>query len=280
MRPAHDLHDWLIARGGGARAADARAEGFTTHGIRRAIESGRVERVRKNWLVTADADPHLRMAAAAGGRVTCVSAASRLGLWVPPTRDDGVHVVVPPTASRVGVERLRSHWAVGPAPVPRSALVDPLLNVLFHVARCLHRDDALIIWESALRTRQVAAETLSAVQWRCEAARSLAGLAGDLSDSGLETRFVSIVRPLGVDVRQQVLIDGHRVDALIGEHLVVQLDGFAFHSGASRRADLRQDARLHLRGYTVIRFDFAQVFFEPDYVASIIAAAIAQGLHR
>ncbi|MFT4280666.1 endonuclease domain-containing protein [Microbacterium sp.] len=118
------------------------------------------------------------------------------------------------------------------------------------------------------------------MRWQSEAARRLADRVGDLSDSGLETRFVLLVGQLGLDVRPQVAIDGHRVDVLIGRHLVVQLDGFAFHTSSARRADLRQDARLVLRGYTVLRFDYAQVFFDPEYVLGVIAAAVAQGRDR
>ncbi|HKT56027.1 MAG TPA: DUF559 domain-containing protein, partial [Microbacterium sp.] len=81
-------------------------------------------------------------------------------------------------------------------------------------------------------------------------------------------------------IRQQVRIDGRPVDALIGDALIAQLDGFAFHQAADRRRDIRADARLVLRGYTVLRFDYQQVFFDPGYVVETIQLAIAQQLHR
>jgi len=34
-----------------------------------------------------------------------------------------------------------------------------------------------------------------------------------------------------------------------------------------------------LLGYTVLRFDFYQVMFDPGYVQTVIQTAIAQGLH-
>jgi len=74
---------------------------------------------------------------------------------------------------------------------------------------------------------------------------------------------------------------GEAIDGVIGDCLLIQLDGFAFHSAAGdRRRDLEADARLALRGYTVLRFDFYQVFFRWEYVLDTIATAIAQGLHR
>lgn len=107
-----------------------------------------------------------------------------------------------------------------------------------------------------------------------------AHVATSLSDSGLETHFRELMLTIGVRLRQQVWVDGHPVDAVIGERLVVQMDGFAFHSSpADRRRDLHQDARLVLRGYTVLRFDYVQILFEPQYVIDTVRLAMAQGRH-
>ncbi|MDF2993957.1 MAG: helicase [Microbacterium sp.] len=207
-----------------------------------------------------------------------MTAAESLGLWVP--RSELTHVWVPSTASRVGGPGIRLHRAVPPVPVRRTDPVEPPLNVLFHVARCLPQADALAVWESALRLRKVDAEIVTAVRWRSTRASRFARVATQLSDSGLETHFREVMLTIGVRVRQQVWIDGHPVDGLIGEFLAVQIDGFAFHqSPADRRRDLRQDARLVLRGYTVLRFDYMQILFEPEYVIDTIRTAMAQGRH-
>ena len=159
--------------------------------------------------------------------------------------------------------------------------LDPIVNVLFQVARCLHEAEALAVWESALKKRLVDAAVLDAVRWRSSRASQLAGFAGILSDSGVETRFVVLMRDAGIGMRQQVWIDGHPVDGLIGELLVVQLDGFEHHSSPrDRRRDLEADARLRLRGYTVFRFDYYQTLFRPQYVVDTVLMAMAQGLHR
>lgn len=81
-------------------------------------------------------------------------------------------------------------------------------------------------------------------------------------------------------MRQQVWVDGHPLDGLIGDRLAVQIDGFAFHQARDRRRDLRADARLALRGFTVLRFDYAHVLFDADIVRETVLLAIAQGLHR
>ncbi|WP_235566915.1 endonuclease domain-containing protein [Microbacterium sp. Root180] len=88
-----------------------------------------------------------------------------------------------------------------------------------------------------------------------------------------------LMHGIGVKVRQQVWIDGHPVDGLIGERLVVQVDGFEHHRAADRRRDIAADARLMLRGFHVLRFDYVQILFHPEQVISVIQTAIAQRRH-
>ncbi|WP_457098386.1 endonuclease domain-containing protein [Microbacterium sp. P5_E9] len=162
----------------------------------------------------------------------------------------------------------------------RTAIDDPIVNVLFHVARCLPQLDALAVWESAIRKGKADPAVLAQVDWGSSRARELAAVASLLSDSGLETVFIARLRGLPLQIRQQVRIDGHPVDALIGERLIVQLDGFEHHRAKDRRRDLQADARLALRGYTVLRFDYQQVLFDWPFVEGAVLTAVAQGLHR
>lgn len=259
-------------------SSQLRRGGFTTHAMKSAVAEGRLTRLRRSWPITPECSPTRRVAITCGGRTTCVTAAAEHGLWVPP--HEGIHIAIPATASPPAIAGVVHHWSPGPAPVAVRSLCDPLLNVLHHVARCLPLADAIAVWESALRRRDTDAAVLAAVQWTNPAAREIASVASDLSDSGLESKFAELLRSLGVAFQQQVWFDGHPVDTLIGKRLVVQLDGFEHHRAADRRRDLRADARLVLRGYTVLRFDYQQVLFNPDYVRETIATAIAQGRHR
>lgn len=273
------LDSWLRARDGIAHTSDIYAAGFSRHAVSKAVDRGRMLRIRRSWIALPDSAPELQAAVGIGGRLTCVSAARRLGLWVPPD-DTAVHVAVRPEAGRMDRKALVVHWSRGPAPAPRRATVEPLLNTLNHVARCLAPFLALTIWESALNKGLISLDELRSVAWHGSRAAGLAELAGTLADSGLETQFVTLMREIGVTLRQQVWIDGHPVDALIGDRLVVQLDGFAHHGdAATRRRDIEADARLRLRGYTVIRFDYFQLFFQPEFVQETIRTAIAQRLH-
>jgi len=274
-----DLEQWMRARDGVAHTSVLYAAGFSKHAVSAAVSSGMLRRVRRSWLLQPDCDPRRAAAAALGGRVTCVSAASLLGMWAPDHAE--THIAVAPHATAASAPAgTKLHWSDGPAPFARRAVQDPLINVLYHVARCQPPADALAVWESALRLKLVDMAVLDRVRWRSARVSSLKSLASSLSDSGLETRYVMLMREIGVTVQQQVWIDGHPVDGLIGERLVIQLDGFANHSSAAdRRRDLEADARLGLRGYTVLRFDYQQVFFRPGYVTDAVSAAIAQGSH-
>jgi len=273
------LLTWMRQRHGVAHSSDLRAAGYSAWEVRRAVDAGALERVHRSWLVSTGCSPARRAAALVSGRVTCVTAAQEMGLWTPTAAQ--VHVAVAPTASRNKRPGLVVHWAQGPLPVPPFCVDEPLLNVLFHVARCLEPIEAAAVWESAVRTGTVTLTQLRRTAWGTPRAGEVLERVGAHSDSGVETTFLGIARSCGVEVRQQVLIDGHPVDALIGERLVVQLDGFEFHRKAKdRRRDLRQDARLVLLGYTVLRFDYQQVMFDARYVMETLMNAIAQGLHR
>jgi very-short-patch-repair endonuclease len=86
---------------------------------------------------------------------------------------------------------------------------------------------------------------------------------------------------LGIEPRLQVRISGvGRVDMVIGDRLVLEIDGYAYHSDKERfEADRRRDARLSARGYRVLRFSYDQIFNHWSEVKSAILAAIARGDH-
>lgn len=278
MDAAPRLVGWLTALGGIARREDAYAAGHSDHSIKRAVAAGAVRRIRGHWIALPDAPRDLVRAAQIPGRLTCITATRRYGLWTP---DSAIgHIAVRRGASRFDARNIAIHWAQGPILTSRSALVDPIENVLFQVARCQPEREALAVWESAIRRGGLAIEYLRGIRWGSSAIGRLIDQLSELSDSGLESHVVHPLRKLGLAVRQQVRIDGHDVDLLIGELLIVQIDGFEFHSDAAqRRNDIRDDARLTLMGYTVLRFDFAQVMSNWAYVESTILAAVAQGKH-
>jgi very-short-patch-repair endonuclease len=64
-----------------------------------------------------------------------------------------------------------------------------------------------------------------------------------------------------------------------GSALVVEIDGFAYHSGRGAfERDLRRDAELAAAGWTVIRVTWRQLVEEPPAVVALLAAALARAI--
>lgn len=272
-----NITEWVASGGGIRHVDDALRAGFTRYAIRGAIVTGELRRVRR-WLATREAPPLLIRAASVSGTLACVTAARHHGLW---TLDDGrVHLAVPHGASRFDAGGAIVHWNSGPVAPHRYELVESVLSALVHIADCRPLDHALATWESAIRSGAIAPEVIARLPLRSAAAKRARDGAALLSDSGIETIPRVRLQRVGITVRQQVVIDGHPVDGLIGERLVYQIDGYEFHQTPERRRrDIAQDRRLVLMGYTVFRYDYRQILFEWDLVEAELRQAVAVGLH-
>ncbi|KAA9111655.1 DUF559 domain-containing protein [Microbacterium rhizomatis] len=259
-----------------ARVTSLRNAGHSRHTIALALDSGRLIRVRRDWVALPGADPELVAAARHGVVLTCVTLARRTGLWV--LAEDSCHVGADPHSAVRAPHRATTHWSVPLVPRHPDDLVDSLTNALVLIARCQPHEAALAVWESALDKRMIVREELAQLRLPGAAARMLAAIQ-PYRDSGLETIFIERLRWLGVRILVQIWIAGHRVDALIGDRLVVQLDG-GHHVDEQRVSDISHDAALMLMGYHVLRFGYRQVLEDWPRVQATIMDAVAQGLHR
>ena len=261
--------------GGVARTRTLASRGVSAHARSQLVATGVVERVGRSWLALPGTDASLKAAARAGVVLTCVTAAQRIGLWV--LADNLPHVGAAPKAQvRTTIEHV--HWARPAVPRHPDSLIDPLENVLVLAASCQPHEAALAIWESALRKNLVSRERMRRLALP-PAARRVCEEAAAWSDSGLETIIPARLRWMGLPIRRQIWIAGHRVDFLIGDRLVVQADG-GTHVGAQRDEDIRHDAQLMLLGYHVIRVSYWQVIERWPEVQDAIMLAVGQGLHR
>lgn len=282
MNPRLSLRiDEVVGRvrglGGVATAAALRREGVSPDTIAAAVGAGVLIRLRRRWVAVPDADPFLIAAARSGVTLACSAAAVRHGLWV--LSDAEVHVAAPPHAGRITVASgTRVHRCRPLVPRHPDHLVDGVVNVLGVVSRCLPDEQALAIWNSALNKKLVTLEEMRRYPLTMRGLE-LAARATPLSDSGLETFLLERLRWLRERLTPQAWILGHRVDLLIGEKLIVQVDG-GHHVGAQREADIRHDALLALNGYHVIRVGYRQLVEDWPSVQHAIVSAIAQGLHR
>lgn len=264
----------LQQRGGIARSLELKRAGISESRLAHAVATGEVVRPRRGWLSLAGADPELVFAVRHGVVLSCLTQAKRLGLWTMPFTP---RHVAGTTAARVCAEDSVVHWGKPIMPRLPGTLADSVENVLHFVAACQPFEHALVVWESALNRRLVDLQGLARLPFKGQALQLL-DASRPFSDSGLETLAASRLKWLRVRLTPQAHLFGHRVDLLIGDRLVLQIDG-ATHTGAQRSEDIAFDAFLKVRGYHVIRAGYAQVMYDWHLVQSEIMEAVAQGMH-
>lgn len=274
-----DLIGWLNRNDGIAERREAIELGATRTQIDSALRAGTLRLIRRRWLATATAPTALTTAAARGGKLTCLSAARALGLWV--MDDELVHVSVTSSSSEPSPAEVKLHWMRTPPGTRSRRLIEPVETTLIHLAACQPFESALATTESAIRMGLIDRDHLVRLETRSTRFRAVVAECTGLADSGIETIPRIRLERIGLSMEQQAVVDGHRVDGLIGRRLVLQFDGHAPHQQAQQRSrDLRQDRRLTLLGYTVLRFSYQQVMHEWERVEQSIVAAVAQGRHR
>lgn len=258
------------------RAALVRA-GHAQRTIEAAITGGLLHVVRRVWVAVPRVDPLLLKAGQAGVVISCVTRARRLGLWIAAESTE-THVAAHPHAGRVVVRKgIHVHRAAPVIPRDPAALEDSIENALLLVCVCQPFESALAIVESALNKGLVQKSALLRLPY-APGVRKILEVASSYSDSGLETYVVPRLRWMKLRIVPQAWIAGHRVDFLIGERLVLQVDG-GHHVGRQRASDNTHDAVLRHMGYHVIRVGYTQVMEDWPGVQALIMQAVAQGLH-
>ena len=273
-----DIVALVTALGGVAHRNELTAAGLTQYRIVEAIKAGVLTAIARSWVAVEDADRLAVLAAQLGGRIACTTAARAFGLWT--LADDTPHIWIPPRSRHPRIDGVRLHRSMPLAPGGRIGGTESLIDVLAHVAVCLPFEAAIAVWESAIQQGLVLPAALAEIPWRSVAAQKLAVAAGVFADSGLESIVVARLRRMGLAMRQQVHLLGHPVDILLGDRLVIQIDGWAFHSTSSARdRDNRHDSRLRAAGYRVIRIGYAEIVHGWAAIESEIVLAIAQRAH-
>jgi very-short-patch-repair endonuclease len=274
----------VLRSGGVVKTEQFLREGATPRQLRDAVVAGSLVRVRKGWYSLPGLDARIEQAFRVGGVLACADAAVSHGLWVPRFR--GLHVAVPEHASRLrdrdqysrrllGDPGVLVHWSTS-APPP-CTLVQALEDCIVTAASCVGAESAFVLLESALHLRLLGALGKARILARLPSPlRALLQWAGSRSESGLESQVAFRLRRLGVPFRQQVRIGGRRVDFLIGEVLVLEADGAAFHDPDS---DNRRDAHLGSLGYRVHHFRSSLIDDGWDLAEADIVAALSRGDH-
>lgn len=265
----------LAALGGAATWSQLMSHGVTDGRLRAAVRRGRVSRVAEGAYALTEADVDVVTAVRLRGRLTCCTAARRHGLQL--LRDPGVpHVAVPRNRSGRSTEAVLHR-----GDVPGSDVVVPVIFALLTLLRCLPLVEAVVAVDSALRAGLVSAGQLARqLRGPGSVKARLALMATDARSGSVIERVVRLaLAAAGLPVSPQVWIDGvGRVDFVVDGWLVVEIDGFAYHSERRQfREDRRRANALVARGYVLLRFSYEDVVGRLDELVAVVVAAYAAG---
>ncbi|GMA25147.1 hypothetical protein GCM10025864_29060 [Luteimicrobium album] len=149
-------------------------------------------------------------------------------------------------------------------------------RALARALRCLPRDDAVVALDSALFKKLATVEGVRRHIPANAPSRVWSTLA--LGDAGGESIIETLARlallDAGYSVRTQAKFRGvGRVDLLVDGRVVVELDGYEFHSSRwAFRNDRYRDRALHAGGLVVLRFTYGDVMDDPDCVVRAVRA--------
>lgn len=254
------------------------AWGDTDTDIRRRTRTGDLRRLRPGWFALPQADERVAQAVAAGGTLGCASALRWYGVWV---LDRRWHVRAP----RDGLKRVPPGATVCRCPASRQvprAPIDDLGTALVTASSCLAGEEFVAALDSVVNLGLMHPEQVALLFANAPVrVRRLVAMM-DRAESGTETLVRLRLRALGITVQTQAQIDGvGRVDLLIGDSLVIEVDSVQHHTSASAyQADRLRDRRLRARGYVPIRLTFEQVIHDWGSAEADIRTAMARRDHR
>ncbi len=270
-----------LSLGGVAWARELIAAGVPKRHLAVAVAAGALIRLHRGLYGHPSADERLLHAGRHGGRLACTDALRWHGVWV--LTDARLHVALPrdghPTRHGCSDEVVR-HWDTCP---PTTDWVVPVPMALRQLSRCGSVEQFVVALESALAQRLLTGREVGALRAGAESSRrAVLDFASSRSESGLESLARWRLHERGIECRQQVELPMiGRVDLVIGDRLIIELDGREHHASEVAFAlDRRRDAAAAAQGFRTLRFSYAQVIHEWDSVEAAILSVIESGLHE
>ncbi len=268
----------MAAQGGALRREGLLAQGVSRREIQSALRRGSVVSPYRGCYALPDAPAAAVTAAALRGTRTCVTALHHWGAPLLGQAPRGVHIAVPrnrgvtDTDPRVG-PTVVVHRGPALTGVPEVDAPD----VVFHASRCMRREMLLVAVDHLLHRGTLDIDRIRCV--RPGLTRWLAQHADPAAESPPETLARLALRTRQFRVRSQVRFDGiGRVDLLVEDAIVVEVDGRSYHSDpVAFVADRQRDRALQALGFRVLRFAASEVLSNPECVAHAVGAQL--GLH-
>jgi len=246
--------------------------GLTKKGIALSVHDRRLVRLRRGWYADETAEPLVAHAVARGGALTCVSAISAFGVWTLPHPD--LHVRSAPGTQVSGGVGVRVHSSRTSVTHP----VDRPETALAIAIGCLDLRAAVVVVDSVLNRAVIPELVVDRILSATPRGRRVLALCDGRAESGIETLPRLALRSRNLRVRTQVVIPQiGRVDLLIGERLILEVDGREWHSDFER--DRSRDRELAARGYLVLRASYRQVMSEWPHIEEQILALVRRRDH-
>lgn len=272
--------------GGVARRRQLLARGWRDVDLLAAVRSGLLVRPWRGCYALPGAAPEAVRARVLSAQLTCASAARHLGLPVL-AEDSRTHLALPstrgldPKDARRGDDVVLHRVPAGPGTRagPGDALcVDPAVAI-DHLAHCVRPVAQLAALDAALNRGLFGRERIWSMTATGRRRRAwLATHADPRAQSPGETvARLELVRS-GFAVESQARVAGvGAVDLLVEGRVVVEIDGFAYHSDRVAFAeDKRRDRALMLGGVPFLRYPYLAVIAAPAAIARDVAALLAR----
>ncbi len=262
----------VVERGGACQRSDVLNAGATRRALDAAITRGDLVRAGRSGLTRPGAP---RALVAAVGHRAVLACLSALEFEQSP-------VLLVPDVPHLASSRHRT----GPGRVwhrlPRSsagALAVPLATAVAQVARCRPAPEVLAAVDAVLRSGRLTREEVAAELHAHEVGLLRWALrhADPRSESVLESALRAVLLTGGVGgLELQAPLHGiGRVDLLVDGWLVLEADGYRFHSGRSDyRTDRRRTVAATVAGYVTLRFSWEEIVLRPDEVLHAVRATL------
>ena len=243
---------------GAVRQADLRLERAERRRLQALVDSGRLRRYAHGMVALPDVDKRVLIARVHRGLITCEHAAAYYRLPLP-SSPKALHVLTPRGHKAAPLWGEHQHETRDLPSVPLSSFpVAPLARSLADLLCCAQEWTALVAADAALHQGRV---TYEQVGTYLRGSRRVLGRrrlqrTSSRARSPLETLARIQLRGAGLDVVDGVEIGGvGEVDLLVAGWLVVELDGYEYHSDMwAFDQDRSRDRELARLGYTSIRF--------------------------